>query len=203
MHVRKGPNNIHLSDFLAFKNICDHHTVSEMFENKTLITSWAKGIIVFDDVMDKLVESLINTEVAGQLKESLISYTSIDGHDHFTVTIQSSLFHQLSKHTKVQVTKYLWNKEANLFFDYNCLLKEQSVYESVTCLWALWAGLASREQADLMVPRALKLFEVEGGLVSGTEGSRGLISLERPNRQWDYPYGWAPHQIMAWKGLQR
>ena len=29
------------------------------------------------------------------------------------------------------------------------------------------------------------------------------ISLKRPNRQWDYPYGWAPHQILAWKGLER
>lgn len=31
-------------------------------------------------------------------------------------------------------------------------------------------------------------FEVIGGLVSGTEESRGKISLDRPNRQWDYPY---------------
>jgi alpha,alpha-trehalase len=31
-------------------------------------------------------------------------------------------------------------------------------------------------------------FEVIGGLVSGTEESRGKISLDRPNRQWDFPY---------------
>lgn len=30
-------------------------------------------------------------------------------------------------------------------------------------------------------------FEVIGGLVSGTEESRGKISLDRPNRQWDFP----------------
>ena len=42
-----------------------------------------------------------------------------------------------------------------------------------------------------------------GGLVSGTEESRGVISLDRPNRQWDYPYAWPPHQIMAWVGLER
>lgn len=34
---------------------------------------------------------------------------------------------------------------------------------------------------------SLKKFEVIGGLVSGTEESRGKISLDRPNRQWDYP----------------
>lgn len=39
--------------------------------------------------------------------------------------------------------------------------------------------------------------------MSGTERSRGPISLDRPNRQWDYPCGWAPHQMMAWAGLER
>jgi len=36
--------------------------------------------------------------------------------------------------------------------------------------------------------QSLRKFEVLGGVVSGTEESRGKISLERPNRQWDYPY---------------
>ena len=35
--------------------------------------------------------------------------------------------------------------------------------------------------------QSLKKFETLGGLVSGTEESRGKISLDRPNRQWDYP----------------
>jgi alpha,alpha-trehalase len=72
---------------------------------------------------------------------------------------------------------------------------------------------------------SLRKFETEGGLVSGTEESRGRISIDRPNRQWgtstleihivctvliplyivclDYPYGWAPHQIMTWVGMER
>lgn len=32
---------------------------------------------------------------------------------------------------------------------------------------------------------SLHKFEVAGGLVSGTESSRGRISLQRPNRQWE------------------
>jgi hypothetical protein len=35
--------------------------------------------------------------------------------------------------------------------------------------------------------QSLKKFEVLGGVVAGTEESRGTISLDRPNRQWDYP----------------
>jgi len=53
----------------------------------------------------------------------------------------------------------------------------------------------------MMIQKALPKLEVAGGLVSGTERSRGHICLSRPNRQWDYPYGWAPHQILAWQGL--
>jgi len=50
---------------------------------------------------------------------------------------------------------------------------------------------------------ALPLFEVKGGLVSGTEASRGLITLSRPNRQWDFPFGWAPHQIVSWIAFEK
>jgi alpha,alpha-trehalase len=53
-----------------------------------------------------------------------------------------------------------------------------------------------------MVQHSLHKFEELGGLVSGTEESRGITSLDRPNRQWDFPFGWVPHQIMAWKGFE-
>ncbi|KAJ7238582.1 alpha,alpha-trehalase-neutral trehalase [Mycena haematopus] len=101
------------------------------------------------------------------------------------------------------IDKYLWNESKNLYFDYDTEKEVQILYESVTALWALWAGCASEEQAWQLVTKSLKKFEVLGGLVSGTEESRGKISLDRPNRQWDYPYAWPPHQIMAWVGLER
>ncbi|KAJ2785653.1 alpha,alpha-trehalase nth1 [Coemansia interrupta] len=99
------------------------------------------------------------------------------------------------------IDKYLWNERKGLYFDYDVVLGEQSVYESVTALWALWAGCATPSQARKLVDVSCRKFEVKGGLVSGTEESRGVISLHRPNRQWDFPFGWAPHQIMAWYGL--
>lgn len=54
-----------------------------------------------------------------------------------------------------------------------------------------------------MVKKSLCKFEVTGGLVPGTEESRGPISLARPNRQWDYPFAWPPHQMLAWEGLRK
>ncbi|KAF8577794.1 glycoside hydrolase family 37 protein [Ramaria rubella] len=104
---------------------------------------------------------------------------------------------------KERIDKYLWNDAKNLYFDYDTVQEKQILYESVTAFWALWAGCASEEQGWKLVVHSLNKFEVLGGLVPGTEESRGKISLDRPNRQWDYPYAWPPHQIMAWVGLER
>jgi alpha,alpha-trehalase len=112
-----------------------------------------------------------------------------------------------------------WNEGQGMYFDYDCKAEKQTRYESVTTLFPLWAGCASEAQAFRLVDAALPKFEVAGGLVSGTEESRGIISIDRPNRQWgesgstccrgwllifpDYPFAWPPHQIMAWVGLER
>ncbi|RFU36178.1 hypothetical protein B7463_g177, partial [Scytalidium lignicola] len=118
--------------------------------------------------------------------------------------IQSSaMWDRRAKQRRLAMNKYLWNEDKGMFFDYDTVKKEQTVYESCTTFWAMWAGLATPKQAARLVSVAIPLFEAEGGLLSGTEKSRGEISLDRPNRQWDYPYGWAPQQMLAWTGLQR
>ncbi|KAH9015970.1 alpha,alpha-trehalase-neutral trehalase [Lactarius deliciosus] len=101
------------------------------------------------------------------------------------------------------IDRYCWNESKSLYFDYDTVQEKQSLYESATAFWPMWAGCASEEQGWKLVSESLKKFEVLGGLVSGTEESRGKISLDRPNRQWDYPYAWPPHQIMTWVGLER
>lgn len=102
---------------------------------------------------------------------------------------------------RARITKYLWNDEDCIFYDYHIKQEQQNKYESATCLWPLWAGMATQEQADKLVKHSLVKFEQWGGLVSGTLKSRGEISIHRPSRQWDYPFGWAPQQMLAWIGL--
>ncbi|CDH49002.1 glycoside hydrolase family 37 protein [Lichtheimia corymbifera JMRC:FSU:9682] len=103
---------------------------------------------------------------------------------------------------KERIDKYLWNEEKGLYYDYDTVLETQSTYDSVTAFWAMWAKCSSMDQAERMTKMSLHKFEELGGLVSGTEESRGVISLDRPNRQWDFPFGWAPHQIMAWRAFE-
>ncbi|CAO3592251.1 unnamed protein product [Absidia cylindrospora] len=108
-----------------------------------------------------------------------------------------------AKQRQERMDRYLWNENTNLYYDYDTIKKTQTTYESATAFWTLWAGCATEDQAKKMATHSLHKFEVLGGLVSGTESSRGHITLDRPNRQWDFPFGWAPHQIMAWVGFEK
>jgi alpha,alpha-trehalase len=115
----------------------------------------------------------------------------------------SSVWDRRARKRKLAMDKYLWNSERGMYFDYNTVTKQQCTYVSATMFWSLWAGVATPSQAASLVATGLPQLEARGGLLSGTEESRGVIGLDRPNRQWDYPYGWAPQQMLAWTGLSR
>jgi len=115
----------------------------------------------------------------------------------------SGIWERRARRRRMAVDKYLWDEEAGMYFDYNTSTKQRTGYESATTFWPMWSGLATPRQANVLVQRALPQFEVFGGLVAGTKKSRGETGIDRPNRQWDYPFGWAPQQILAWVGLQR
>ena len=91
------------------------------------------------------------------------------------------------------VNKYLWNSERGLYFDYDFEHRTQSSYVFITTFYPLWVGLASPEEARA-VEGNLKLFEHPGGLAMSQTESKG---------QWDFPYGWAPTQMIAVEGLRR
>ncbi|KAI0997834.1 Cytosolic neutral trehalase [Podosphaera aphanis] len=115
----------------------------------------------------------------------------------------SAVWERRAKSRKAAINTYLWNEEKGIFFDYDTIKEKQTTYESCTTLWTLWASVASPKQAAKIVSNGIPLFEAAGGFASGSEASRGPVGIDRPNRQWDYPYGWAPHQMLAWTGLQR
>ena len=115
----------------------------------------------------------------------------------------SSIWDKRAAKRKVLINKYLWNKERGMFFDYDFKKKKkQRPFVSAATLYPLWAGLATPQQAAKVVENALPLLEEAGGIAGSTEESRGPLSESRPARQWDYPNGWAPHQMLAWRGLR-
>lgn len=138
------------------------------------------------------------TDIADMIEQNL------DGHllDYQGVKQDPDQWRDRALARKSRIDKYLWNDEQGMYFDYDTVTEKQIDYETVTTFWAMWAKCASQEQAEKMTRQSLYKFEVMGGLVSGTAESRGTISLDRPNRQWDFPFGWAPHQILAWRGFE-
>lgn len=111
---------------------------------------------------------------------------------------------KLRAHARARrMTELMWNPERGMFFDYNYRTRSQHLFVSATTLYPLWAGLADERQARTLVDSALTHLEMAGGVVSTTKESRGPVTADRPARQWDYPNGWAPHQMLAWTGLNR
>jgi len=100
---------------------------------------------------------------------------------------------QRSQRRKELMNRYLWDTRRGLFFDFNFVTGTRSTYEYATTFYPLWAGLATPEQAR-MVAGNLRIFEQPGGLATSSENS---------GAQWDYPYGWAPLQLLAVEGLRR
>jgi alpha,alpha-trehalase len=91
------------------------------------------------------------------------------------------------------IHKYLWDPGKRLFFDYDLRNGRRSEYHFASTFYPLWAGLATAEQAA-GVAAQVSIFERQGGV---------MTSDRETGMQWDAPYGWAPIQYFAVKGLRR
>ena len=100
---------------------------------------------------------------------------------------------QRAEARKKLITRYLWNQQQGLFFDYNFQTSQISNYRYASTFYPLWAGLATPEQAKAVAGN-LKIFERPGGLP---------MSTEETGAQWDLPYGWGNIEMLAIDGLRR
>jgi alpha,alpha-trehalase len=94
---------------------------------------------------------------------------------------------------KAAINRYLWDSAKGMFYDYDFVTRRASTYNYVTAYYPLWAGLATPQQARAM-EHHLSLFEHGGGLA---------MSDDESGTQWDLPYGWAPTNWLATKGLEQ
>src|SRR3989339_1018842 len=115
---------------------------------------------------------------------------------------KSSDWLKRAKIRKELIDKLMWDTKRGFFFDYNFVLKKKTNYESAVTFYPLWAKLASKKQASILIKRALPLLEEAGGIAASTKKSRGKVSKNRHAKQWDYPNGWAPHQMILWQGMK-
>jgi alpha,alpha-trehalase len=119
-------------------------------------------------------------------------------------------------HHRFELMKqHLWSARDGIFYD--AFLSGsgpiQTGYVSATTLYPLWATALpceadgtprvedlSAKNKSLLVTSALSQLEAPGGLLATARASRDRFS-SAGDRQWEYPNGWAPHQMLAWHGL--
>ena len=97
------------------------------------------------------------------------------------------------KQERQEKMQLMWNKERELFMDYNFETNEFSNYASVASFYPMYAKLATKEQAE----KTVKLFDsldLEYGISAGEPNPEW-------NCQWDYPNIWAPLQFVMYKAL--
>lgn len=96
-----------------------------------------------------------------------------------------------SKARAAAMQRSLWREKEGVFADYDFVRHQSSTYAYISSLYPLWAGVATREQAQQIVAK-LNLFERPGGL---------SMSNTNSGMQWDEPFGWAPTNWIAVAGL--
>lgn len=118
---------------------------------------------------------------------------------------------------KERMNTLLWNEEEGQYFDYAFAKKSlrdsrpkeehsgkagQTHFQSASNYFPLWAGLCSQEQAVKMKDALLTQLKEKGGIAGTSRAMHEQFGRNSVQRQWDYPNGWAPHQMLLWRGLK-
>lgn len=92
-----------------------------------------------------------------------------------------------------QIQTCFWDNRTKFFYDNS--EGKAGTLKTLAGFYPLWCGAASKVQAKRCVAK-LKTFEHAGGLANSEK-------MKPSTRQWDYPNGWAPQQLITIEGLLR
>ena len=104
---------------------------------------------------------------------------------------------------KDKMNALLWNESQGQYFDYNFAQAQQTHFQSASNYFPLWAGLCSPEQAAAMKQSLINELKEKGGIAGTSKAMHHKFGQNAVQRQWDYPNGWAPHQMMIWRGVKQ
>ena len=107
-------------------------------------------------------------------------------------TADAARWARAAESRRAAIDKYLWHPDQGRYMDYDFVAGKASTDPYLTMFYPLWASAASKQQA-MALTKQLKLFEHRGGLAMSTRDT---------GAQWDAPFGWAPTNWIAVKGLQ-
>lgn len=100
----------------------------------------------------------------------------------------------LAEQRKNLINQYCWDETRGLFMDYDYKNKRFSKVASIACVYPLFVGMASKEQAAKIVSN-LSLFEYKYGITVCEKFEKPVLY------QWDYPAAWPPVQLLCIQAL--
>jgi len=118
---------------------------------------------------------------------------------------QAAYWHHRARLRREAMMRLMWDEKRGFFFDYDFTHHKRSTYIAATGIFPLWAKLldaadpSDQNRARRVVAFARGKLEQRAGLASSAQESVAAARTHDP-RQWDYPYGWPPEQMLAWKG---
>ena len=113
----------------------------------------------------------------------------------------SIYWQQQAAKRKSLINDFLWSPSLGMYSDFDVKNEAQTNYESASNFYPLWANLCDQEQAESLVKDLMTKFKCKGGISGTSKAMAEQVASHLPQRQWDYPNGWAPHQMMIWRGL--
>ena len=111
------------------------------------------------------------------------------------------LWVQRADRRKALIRDYCWDPSVGFFFEYSVTRKQRLPYWSLAGFWAMWAGVATPDDAKAMVAH-LKRFDFPSGLVE-TDIAYKSPHPEFTWLQWGYPSAWPPSQMIVVEALDR
>lgn len=121
--------------------------------------------------------------------------------DGFFEQVPATFYTDKAMHRKGLMKTLLWDKKRDQYVDYNLKTKKRTKFESASNYFPLWAGLVGKKKAHKMVTRLFQDLKEKGGIAGTSREMASRVPEGAVQRQWDYPNGWAPHQMLIWRGL--
>lgn len=103
-------------------------------------------------------------------------------------------WNSMAETRKKLINRYCWNEERGLFMDYDFRNNRFTKVACIACMYPLFVGIASAEQAEKTL-KNLSLFEYEFGVTVCEKTNQPVLY------QWDYPAGWPPVFLLTVQSL--
>lgn len=136
------------------------------------------------------------------INTALVHYAQVLGSlaERFGWHQKAAAWRQQADERAQRIHQYCWDNQEGFFFEYDYVAQKRLPCYSLNGFWPLWAGIASKEQAQRVVHN-LKMFDRPYGLTF-TDRDYPNPHPDYPALEWAYPEAWPPQQIIVAMALQ-